>query len=245
MPERAAIAARRALVEAAQRLDALGLNRGSTGNVSLRIDAGMLITPTGSNPSRLKPQDLAIVDDEGAFHGRWQPSSEWHFHHAIYAARPDVGAVVHTHSTHATALACHGRALPAFHYMVAVAGADEVPCVPYHTFGTVELSDAVCEALRDRNACLLAHHGLVTCAATMARALSIAAEIESLCESYLAAQVLGEPGHLSKEEMARVIDKFRSYGQTARSAPTQRRATAGARDSGGARAHARRAVRGR
>jgi L-fuculose-phosphate aldolase len=221
MRSRAETGARRALLEAAQRLDALQLNRGSTGNASLRIEGGMLITPTGADPSRLKPQDLAIVDDGGGFHGPWQPSSEWHFHHALYASRPDVGAVVHAHSTHATALACHRRPLPAFHYMVAVAGADEVPCVAYHTFGTTELSDAVCRALQDRNACLLANHGLVTCAATMARAITIAVEVESLCESYLAALVLGEPARLSKEEMARVIGKFKTYGQTARSTPPE------------------------
>jgi L-fuculose-phosphate aldolase len=216
VPDRAGAEARQALVDAVRRLDALLLNRGSTGNASLRIEGGLLITPTGASASRLEPQDLAIVDDDGAFHGPWQPSSEWHFHRAIQAARPDVNAVVHTHSTFATALACHGRPLPAFHYMVAVCGADEVPCVPYHTFGTEALSQAVCSALRDRNACLLAHHGLVTCAATMARAIAIAAEIESLCQSYLAALVLGEPPRLSSDEMARVLEKFRTYGQAAR-----------------------------
>ena len=217
MRDRAGADARQALVEAVQRLDALALNRGSTGNASVRIEGGLLITPTGANPSRLQARDLAVIDDDGTFHGPWQPSSEWHFHRAIYAARPDVGAVVHTHSTHATALACHGRALPPFHYMVAVAGADEVPCVPYHTFGTEALSEAVRSALQDRNACLMANHGMVACAATMARAIAIAAEIESLCRSYLAALVLGEPPRLSRDEMARVIRKFRTYGQTARS----------------------------
>jgi L-fuculose-phosphate aldolase len=218
MRERAGADVRRALVEAVQRLDALELNRGSTGNASLRVEGGLLITPTGANPSRLQPQDLAVIDHDGTFHGPWQPSSEWHFHHAIYAARPDVGAVVHTHSTYATALACHGRALPPFHYMVAVAGADEVPCVPYHTFGTEALSQAVRGALQDRNACLMANHGMVACAETMARAITIATEIESLCQSYLAALVLGEPPHLSRDEMAVVIRKFKTYGQTARSA---------------------------
>ena len=244
MPDRADAETRRALVEAVQQLDALQLNRGSTGNASLRIDGGLLITPTGANASRLEPQDLTIVDHDGSFHGPWQPSSEWHFHHAIYAERPDVGAVVHTHSTFATALACHRRPLPAFHYMVAVSGADEVPCVAYHTFGTEALSAAVRSALRDRNACLMANHGLVTCAATMARAISIAAEIESLCQSYLAALALGEPPHLSKEEMARVLLKFKSYGQTAR--PAQPDAASSdavgndsARTSGAARAQAR------
>jgi L-fuculose-phosphate aldolase len=222
MPDRADLDARRALVDAVRQLDALQLNRGSTGNASLRIDGGLLITPTGANASRLEPPDLAIVDHDGTFHGPWQPSSEWHFHRAIYAGRPDVGAVVHTHSTHATALASHGRPLPAFHYMVAVCGADEVPCVPYHTFGTEALSDGVRHALRDRDACLMAHHGLVTCAATMARAIAIAAEIEALCQSYLAAWALGEPPRLSKDEMARVLEKFKTYGQTARASGATR-----------------------
>ena len=203
------------LLEAVRRLEALGLNRGSTGNVSLRSGAGLLITPTGASADTLAAEDMVFVALDGAISGRWQPSSEWPFHRAVYALRADVMAVVHTHSTYATALACLERALPAFHYMVAVAGGDSVPCVPYHTYGSQALSEAVAAGLTDRNACLLAHHGLVACGESLAHAMKIAIEIEALCQAYLVALAVGEPPRLSGEEMARVLDKFKTYGKTA------------------------------
>jgi L-fuculose-phosphate aldolase len=132
------------------------MNRGSTGNVSLRHDQGMLITPTGMGADDLQGEDMAWRGWDGTLRGQWQPSSEWHFHQAIYLARPDLDAIVHTHSVHAAALACLRRPLPSFHYMVAVAGGDDVPCVPYHLFGTVALSAAVASAFADRDACLMA-----------------------------------------------------------------------------------------
>ena len=217
---------RAALVAAARRLDHLGLNRGSTGNLSHRWahegEHGMLITPTGMGADELRPQDLVWVGwragarAERRVVGDWQPSSEWHFHQASYLARPDLQAMVHTHATHATALACLDRPLPAFHYMVAVAGGDDVPLVPYHTFGTEALSQGVAQALRERDACLLAHHGLVAAGPTLARAMKVMQEIEALCEAYLKALAVGEPALLSRAQMAEVIDKFRSYGRTAR-----------------------------
>ena len=206
---------RHAVVAAVQRLDALGLNRGSTGNVSVRQDDGMLITPKGCGPD-VQPDALAWVGWNGTRRGPWQPSSEWHFHQAAYLARPDLMAVVHTHSAHATALACLRRPLPAFHYMVAVAGGDTVPLVPYFTFGTEALSQAVAHALHDRLACLLANHGLVVAGASLAQAMKVTLEIESLCEAYLLALAVGEPALLSAAEMADVILKFQDYGQTAR-----------------------------
>jgi L-fuculose-phosphate aldolase len=207
--------AQSSLLEAVRRLEALGLNRGSTGNVSLRSGAGLLITPTGASADTLAADDMVFIARDGSITGRWQPSSEWPFHRAVYALRADVMAVVHTHSTYATALACLQRPLPAFHYMVAVAGGDSVPCVPYHTYGSQALSDAVTAGLADRNACLLAHHGLVSCGETLAHAMKIAVEIESLCQTYLAALAVAEPARLSDEEMARVLEKFKTYGKTA------------------------------
>ena len=206
--------ARQAVVDVVRRLDALGLNRGSTGNVSLRQGQGMLITPTGSG-AEVTPQDLVWVGWDGTVQGAWKPSSEWHFHRAAYLGRSDLNAVLHTHSTHAAALACLRRPLPAFHYMVAVAGGDDVPLVPYFTFGSAALSDGVGLALRDRNACLLANHGLVAAGTTLAHALKVLQEIESLCEVYLKALAVGEPALLSADDMAEVIDKFRHYGRTA------------------------------
>lgn len=206
---------REAMVAALQTLDRQGFNRGSTGNLSVRDGAGMWITPTGMGADDTGPDDLVWVGWDGSVRGRWQPSSEWHFHRAIYAGRADVAAVVHAHSTHATALACLERSVPAFHYMVAVAGGDSVPCVPYHLFGTEALSQAVASALRDRLACLLAHHGLVAAGPTLARAMKIAVEVESLCEVYLKALAVAEPRVLDADQMAEVIAKFWHYGQPA------------------------------
>jgi len=210
--------ARAGVVAVVRRLDALGLNRGSTGNASLRWPHGgrdgMLITPTGMGAEELAPEDLCwVAADDGAALGRWQPSSEWQFHQAVYRARPDVGAVLHTHAVHATALGCLGRRLPAFHYMVALAGGDDVPLVPYHTFGTTALSAAVAQALADRDACLLAQHGLVSCADTLARALKLMVEVENLCQTYLLALAAGEPALLDVAEMERVRAKFSRYGR--------------------------------
>ena len=210
-------ALRQQLVAAVQRLDALGMNRGSTGNVSARWGAGMLITPTGMGAEDLRAQDLVWLGWDGTVQGDWKPSSEWHFHQATYLARADLHAVVHTHSTHATALACLRRPLPAFHYMVAVAGGDSVPLVPYFTFGTAELSRAVGAALQDRLACLLANHGLVAAGTTLAHAMKVVQEVESLCQIYLQTLAVGEPVLLSPAHMAEVLEKFRSYGRTARS----------------------------
>jgi L-fuculose-phosphate aldolase len=207
---------REQLITALRRLDALGMNRGSTGNLSHRLGSGMLITPTGMGADDLRPQDLVWLGDDGTLRGDWRPSSEWHFHRATYAARPDLHAIVHTHSVNATALACLERGLPAFHYMVAIAGGDSVPCTAYHTFGTEALSAAVAEALADRDACLMAHHGLVATGATLQRAMKVAMEVESLCEVYLKARAVAEPSLLTAAQMAEVIQKFRSYGQSAR-----------------------------
>lgn len=212
---------REAAVAAVRRLDALGMNRGSTGNLSLRwlrggVD-GMLITPTGMGADDMLAQDLVWVGADGQVVGDWQPSSEWHFHQAVYRARPDLQAVVHTHAVHATALACLDRPLPAFHYMVAVAGGDSVPLVPYFTFGSEELSRAVAVAMQQRDACLLAHHGLVAAGRTLVQAMKVVQEIEALCEVYLKALAVGEPMLLSGDEMSRVIERFRHYGKTAKS----------------------------
>jgi L-fuculose-phosphate aldolase len=207
-------------VQAIRRLDALGLNRGSTGNLSHRCARGgvegMLITPTGMGAEELRAQDMVWVGVDGSVHGDWEPSSEWHFHQAVLARRADLQAVVHTHSVHATALACLERALPPFHYMVAVAGAETVPCTPYHVFGSEALSQAVAQALSDRNACLMAHHGLVAAGTTLAQAMKVAIEIESLCEVYLKALAVAEPARLSAAQMAEVLDKFSRYGRLSR-----------------------------
>lgn len=221
---------RQALVATARQLDAQGLNRGSTGNLSVRAAvqpgsaaaAGAFwVTPTGMPAGEMTADDLVLMSLQGDAEGQvlagaWAPSTEWPFHRAIYAARPDLQAVVHLHSPHATALACLRRGLPAFHYMVAVAGGDSVPCTPYHLFGTQALSLAVADAFRDRHACLMANHGLVAAGRSLAHAAKVAVEIEALCGIYLQALAVGEPILLSGAQMAEVIERFRSYGAARR-----------------------------
>mgnify|MGYP001809660013 FL=1 len=212
-------ALRAELVACVRRLDARGLNRGSTGNASVRdaIGQGVWITPTGMG-AELEPDDLVWLSLDGAqVRGRWQPSSEWHFHLAAHRARAGRVAVLHTHSPHATALACLRRPLPAFHYMVAIAGANEVPLVPYHLFGTEALSQGVGAAMAAVDACLLANHGLIAAGDSLAKAEKVLAEIEALCGIYLQALAVGEPALLSAAEMAEVHERFRGYGRVQRS----------------------------
>jgi L-fuculose-phosphate aldolase len=212
--------ARAEALAAMRRLDTLGLNRGSTGNLSLRASAGgFWITPTGMPAKELGADDFVhLADDGSVIAGDWQPSSEWPFHRAIYAARPDLAAVVHMHSPHATALACLRRPLPAFHYMVAVAGGADVPCTPYHLFGTEALSQAVAAAFAQRHACLMANHGLVAGGSTLAQAMKVAVEVEALCGIYLQALAVGQPALLDAAQMAEVIERFRHYGRARRGA---------------------------
>lgn len=207
------------IVAAVRRLDALGLNRGSTGNVSARGEsdsAGCWITPTGMGAEGLTAAGLVWIDSAGSVHGTWQPSSEAPFHRAIYRVRPDLAAVVHVHSVAATALACLRRELPAFHYMIAIAGGDSVPCTPYHLFGSEALSQAVAQAFRDRHACLMANHGLIAGGTSLAHATAVVLEVEALCEIYLKALAAGEPTLLTRQEMAQVIDRFSSYAKARR-----------------------------
>ena len=204
---------RDSLLAALKRLDERGLNRGSTGNLSHRHGNGMLITPTGMGADDLAADDLVWLGFDGSLKGRWKPSSEWHFHQALYQARPELQAIVHTHATHATAVSCLRQDLPAFHYMVAVAGGDSVRCAPYHLFGTEALSQAVVQAMVGRKACLLATHGMISAGANLAEAMKITTEIESLCQTWLAARAAGAPVLLNADEMAAVIEKFRGYGQ--------------------------------
>jgi L-fuculose-phosphate aldolase len=161
----------------------------------------------------LQPQDIPLMDLEGRWYGRCRPSSEWRFHRDIFRARQDVSAIVHTHSPRATALACTGRGIPAFHYMVALAGGSDIRCATYHTFGTQELSQAALVALEDRKACLLANHGVIATGTDLEAALSLAGEVENLAGQYCAALALGQVRILDDGEMRRVLEKFRTYGQ--------------------------------
>ena len=216
-------ALRQQLVAVARRMNASGINQGTSGNLSVRIAGGMLITPSSLPYDQMQPEDLVALDlagqplpgasgASGAVSRR--PSSEWRLHADILASRPEIEAVLHCHSIHATALACHGRDIPPFHYMTAVAGGDSIRCAPYATFGTAELSQRAVEALGDRLACLLAQHGQVALGRSLDQALRIAIEVETLAQMYLQALQLGEPPLLSAEQMAAVHHQFRTllYG---------------------------------
>ncbi len=205
---------RRALIAACCELTRQGLTHGTSGNISLRRDQQhFFISPTGMAYDSMEPEDVALMDLTGRWFGQRRPSSEWRFHRDILRKRSDVGAIVHTHSRHATALACTGRGIPAFHYMVAVAGGIDIRCAPYFTFGTQQLSDAALAALEGRRACLLANHGSIAVGANLPAALKLAGEVENLAAQYCAALALGEPIILSDAEMAGVLEKFRSYGR--------------------------------
>lgn len=197
----------------ARAMNAAGINRGAAGNVSARCEGGFLVTPTGMAYDDCVPDDIVKVGAGGTASGRRKPSSEWRFHHDIYAARPEAGAIIHAHSPFATALACQELEIPAFHYMIARFGGDTLRCAPYATFGTQELSDAILVALQGRRACLMAHHGMVVFGADLREALALAVEFESLCEQYWRVLQLGTPKLLPADEMERVVEKFRDYGR--------------------------------
>ena len=208
------MSAREAVIEACRELTRRGLTHGTSGNVSLRRDENtFFISPTGMAYEALLPQDIPLLQLDGRWYGHRRPSSEWRFHRDIFHSRSDVAAIVHTHSRFATALACHGRGIPAFHYMVAVAGGADIRCAPYRTFGTQALSDAAILALEGRRACLLGNHGLIAVGADLAAALALAGEVENLAAQYCAALAIGEPRILDATEMNTIIEKFRHYGQ--------------------------------
>lgn len=211
-------ALRKAVVATAQAMSRSGLSPGRSGNVSARAPGGMLITPSGLAYEAMTADDIVFVGDDGlAAPGHRSPSSEWHLHLAAYRVRPDMTAVVHTHSLHAVVLACAGKPIPAFHYMVAVAGGADIPLVPYATFGTEELAKHVAGGLASRDACLLAHHGQVALGRSLDAALELAHEVEVLAEQYCKVLTLGPAHILPEAEMAVVIEKFKSYGRAAAS----------------------------
>jgi L-fuculose-phosphate aldolase len=207
-------ALRESIVRGCRELSRRGLSYGKSGNISVRRDErSFFVSPTGMAYESLTAADIPRVDLRGRWYGRKLPSSEWRFHRDILSARPEIGAIVHTHSPRATALACTGRAIPAFHYMVAVAGGTDIRCAPYHTFGSQELSQAAVAALQGRLACLLANHGVIALGRDLDAALSLAGEVEDLADKYISARSLGDVEILDDDEMRRVIEKFRTYGR--------------------------------
>jgi L-fuculose-phosphate aldolase len=205
-------------------MNAVGLNQGTSGNLSQRAGAGFLITPTGMDYAALTPVDIVWMRFDGSHEGPRLPSSEWRFHRDILAARPETAAVLHAHAPYCTTLACLGRDIPACHYMIAVAGGDSIRCAPYATFGSDTLSRHAVAALDGRRACLLANHGMIAIGPGLAAVLKLAIEVEALAATYWRALQIGAPVILDPEEMARVAEKFKTYGQQPSMTPKRRRA---------------------
>lgn len=203
---------RREIIATCLRMNREGINQGTSGNVSVRWHDGMLITPSGIPYDELRDADIVFVTADGDHAAGDRPSSEWRFHLAILRSRPEVGAVVHTHSIHATALAMRGMEIPAAHYMIAAAGGENIRCAPYATFGTRELSDLAVAALDGRRACLLANHGVIATGPDLRKALWLAGEVEVLAQQYILSLMLGGPSLLSSDDIAQAIERFRGYG---------------------------------
>lgn len=208
------------VIETARRMNALGININKSGNVSLRAEfdgmEGFLITPTGIDYEELEKEDIVFIPFEGKERlqefNRRLPSSEWMMHEAVFKERPDLFAIVHTHSPYATALACQELPIPAFHYMVAAAGGSSIECTSYALFGTKELADIAAQALCQHNACLLSHHGVLAAEKSLKKALKLAHEVENLAHMYVLTRLLGEPKILSEEQMSDVLKRFQTYG---------------------------------
>jgi len=206
------LAKRRAIIDACKRMNALGINQGTSGNISVRHGAGLLITPTSVPYDLMKPEQIVFMDMDGSFAPGQRPSSEWRFHLDILRARPEINAVVHAHPTYCTILAIMGREIPPVHYMIAAAGGDTIRCAPYATFGTAELSEHAVRALEGRLACLLDHHGMIAIGPSLDRALWLAVEVETLARQYHGCLQIGEPPLLSKQEIELVRQKMAGYG---------------------------------
>ncbi|CAQ82796.1 MULTISPECIES: L-fuculose-phosphate aldolase [Photorhabdus] len=203
----------REIIDTCLEMTRLGLNQGTAGNVSVRYKNGMLITPTGIPYEQLTEAHIVYVDENGQHEDHKIPSSEWRFHQAVYHARPDANAVIHNHAIHCVAVSILNKSIPAIHYMIAAAGGDSIPCVPYATFGTKQLSDYVFDGFKDRKAILLQHHGMIACEVNLQKALWLAHEVEILARLYLQTLVIQNPVPvLSQEEIAIVLEKFKTYG---------------------------------
>ncbi|PLX38561.1 MAG: class II aldolase [Hyphomicrobiales bacterium] len=215
----AEFALRKEIIAACRSMSALDINQGTAGNIGVRHGDGLLITPSGIPYEMMAPEDIVWLGFDGKVEGMRAPSSEWRFHRDILAARPDINAVVHTHAPNATAVAMTRRDLPAVHYMIAAAGGSTIRCAPYATFGTEELSRLALEALADRTACLLANHGMIACGPSLDKAMWLAVEIETLARQYVIACQLGDPVILDDDEIAVVVEKFKTYGPRRKDAP--------------------------
>lgn len=219
-------ALRRQIIDTCLQMTALEINHGSSGNVSARVPEGLLITPSGMPYDRIEPDDIVLLDHEGRYAGRRLPSTEWRFHYDIMRHRPEINAIVHNHAMHCTVLACLRMEIPAFHYMIAVAGGDSVRVAPYARFGTQELSDHALAALDGRSACLLANHGMIALGADLEKALNLAVEVENLASCYWRCLQVTRPAILDSTKIDEVLERISAYGkQPEELEPGQRPAT--------------------
>ena len=182
-----------------------------SGNISLRHKNGFLITPSGKKYSSLKVKDIVFVNLKGEFNKKQKPSSEWRFHQDIYISKTKAKAIVHSHSTNATALSTHNKKIPSFHYMVALAGGSDIKCAKYATYGSRELSKNILKALKNRFACLIANHGQIAVGSRLSEAFELAEEVDNLAKQYIKALLLGRPKLLSLNEMKKVLNKSKTY----------------------------------
>lgn len=202
------------LVSISQKLVSMGLNKGTAGNVSVRCEDGFLITPSGVAPENLTAKAIVKMQFDGSHEPDKKPSSEWRFHSDILQNRPDINAIIHTHSMFATTVACLHKDIPPFHYMIAMAGGDTIRCAPYALFGSQTLSDNALTALKERKACLLANHGMIAMGVDLDEALAVTEEVENLCEQYWRLlQITPSPPLLSEAEMRDVFRQFKGYGR--------------------------------
>ena len=204
---------RKKVIETCLKMNAEGINQGTSGNVSVRTDEGFLITASGVPYQRMRPEHVVEMDLDGGYRGHYLPSTEWRMHMDIFRHRPEAGAIVHTHSIHATALACLRKDIPPFHYMIGVGGGTTIRCSDYAEFGTQELSDTMLKALEDRTACLLANHGQIAFGPNLDKALWLAGEVETISHQYWAALQAGKPVILGEAQMTTVLARFKTYGK--------------------------------
>jgi L-fuculose-phosphate aldolase len=204
------------LIAYALKLNKLGLNRGSSGNISFRSERGFFITPSGEDPESLKLNSIVEMDFEGNTICGSNPSSEWRFHRDILQNRSEINCVIHTHSTFATAFSCLRIDMPSFHYMIAVGGGEDIKCAKYALFGSQELSDNALSSLQNRQACFLSNHGMIAVGKNLKRAFDVANEIESLAQQFMILKSTGDFTLLSQKEMKEVINKFKGYSSWAK-----------------------------
>ena len=201
------------IIASCREMNRRGLNQGVSGNISVRVPEGLLITPSGMEYDEMTPADMVIMHLDGTHEGSRRPSSEWRFHRDIMAKRPEIGAVTHMHSMFCATLSCLRKDIPAAHYMIVVGGGNSIRCTPYRAYGTQEIADAALKALEGRTACLLANHGMIATGPNLKKAMWLAVEVENLAAQYWRALQVGEPCLLTDEEVAATLAQFKNYGQ--------------------------------